>query len=219
MKCIRCDSSGASNDYKVCVTCIKSLLDEADKPKPILNHLLCYISTYFSSSSSAKIQVACLRAFTDAEVYAARDLLFLAYPNQLGPIQKRQDSPSKTRVQAVMEDILKAFKDLDKIKIQPLSRYSKTYTRKKVILCIFCDYYGLSEMCFNWHLKIHTNEKPSLRNKCDCNGLTEVCFNWHLEIHTGEKTYLCIICYYGGNNKLECFGIRLAFLIFNIDDG
>ena len=137
MKCIKCGASGVSADYKVCTTCIKSLLDEADKPKPILNHLLCYIITYFSSSSSAKIQVACLRAFTDAELYVARDFLFLSYPNQLGPIQKRLDSPSRTRVQAVMEDILKAFKDLDKIKIQPDYSFMPTYLGILRNLCLF----------------------------------------------------------------------------------
>ena len=66
------------------------------------------------------MQIACLRGFTDAEVYAARDLLFIAYANQLGPIQKRQDSPNRTRVQAVMEDLLAAFKELDKMNTQPL---------------------------------------------------------------------------------------------------
>ena len=119
MKCTRCDESGVNSDYKVCVTCVKELIDAADKPKPIINHLLCYISSYFSSSSSAKMQVACLRAFTDAEVYTARDYLFGAYNKQLGPIQKRQDSPNRTRLQAVMEDILTAFKDLDKMKLFP----------------------------------------------------------------------------------------------------
>ena len=121
MKCIKCDVTSVKADYKVCSTCIASLLDEASRPKPIINHLLCYISTYFASSSSAKMQVACLRAFTDAEVFAARDFLFFAYPDQLGPIQKRQDSTNRTSVQAVMEDIYQAFKDLDrKYKIQPL---------------------------------------------------------------------------------------------------
>ena len=120
MKCIRCDAPGASADYKVCSTCISSLLVESNKPKPIINHLLCYMNSYFASSSSVKMQVACLRAFTDAEVYAARDCLFHVYADQLGPVQRRQDSTNRTRVQAVMEDLVNAFKDLDKMKIVPL---------------------------------------------------------------------------------------------------
>ena len=40
--------------------------------------------------------------------------------DQLGPVQRRQDSTNRTRVQAVMEDLVNAFKDLDKMKIVPL---------------------------------------------------------------------------------------------------
>ena len=78
----------------------------------------------------------------------------------------------------------------------------------KASLCIMC--------CSGYNIYLLMS---TCNNMCDCKGLTEVWFNWHLELHTGEKTFICIICYYGDNSNLDCFGIRLAFIIFNINDG
>ena len=121
MKCVQCDAPGVNADYKVCGKCIAELLEESSKAKPIMSNLLCYVSSYFSSASHVKIHISCLRAFSDAEIFEARDLLFSTYQAKLGAIQKRKDTPNRTRAQAVMEDIITAFTDLDrKDKISPM---------------------------------------------------------------------------------------------------
>ena len=107
------DNRGGNVDFKVCPKCIMALLEEVNKPKPIASDLLCYISSYYGSATPVKIHLTCLRAFSDTEIQEARDLLFNAYPDKLGSITKRQDSPNKTWPQAVMEDIINAFSDLD----------------------------------------------------------------------------------------------------------
>ena len=48
MKCLRCDTPGVNVDYKVCPKCITALLEEVNKPEPIVSDLLCYISSCYA---------------------------------------------------------------------------------------------------------------------------------------------------------------------------
>lgn len=121
MKCVRCDTAGAHADYRACKACVAQLLANDDSPKPIMSNLLCYVSSYLNRASPVKTHVACLKSFADAEITEARDLLFHAYANELGPPPKRAESNKRSKAEIIMEDILKAFNDLDRNhKIHPL---------------------------------------------------------------------------------------------------
>ena len=169
--------------------------------------------------------MACLRAFTDAEVYAARDFLFHAYADQLGPIQKWQESPNRTRVQSVMEDLLTAFKDLDKSKIKPLcvtndlKKVPKTCPEEVDVVCLLEKIRLLENRVSNvetsqqfisdahdvHNTKVNMFESDLIKIKHDTDTALILAKEVHVNISTNKPNYLNAAKF---NNKSSLGGRR-----------
>lgn len=113
-KCDKCETNEKHEPFNRCVDCIKYVMS---KPDVIVNNTLAYINSYRHDGSTLKIQLACLKHFSDEEIELGKTLIYKENKYILGTPKNRVGSSKKTKSEFNLEDIFTAFETLDKKKI------------------------------------------------------------------------------------------------------
>ena len=113
-KCEKCRKNEKHQPFNRCIDCINHVLE---KPEVIVSNVLAYAHSYRHEATKLRTQQTCVSVFSEEDIEAAKTLLFKEYENELGPLQKRNGSPQKSKALFNIEDIFGAFETLDKKRV------------------------------------------------------------------------------------------------------
>ena len=80
--------------------------DDQSEPRIIINELLCYVFTYLDNSTPEMIMNVVENSFSNDEITDAKDVLWREYNEVLDDRVQRRTGPSRSAIQATVEDIV-----------------------------------------------------------------------------------------------------------------
>ena len=117
-KCRECNTNDCFESFQYCESCIKLGLKN---PKLVINNPLTYVQTYRSKCTGVKMYETLMDRFSDKERNEAKCELIKAYSDVIQIPNDRKAGQQKSKKSYEIDDILKAFSDLESLEDSSVS--------------------------------------------------------------------------------------------------